>query len=89
LWQSSGLENRRGGAHIAEMRKYTTADLALIEQEIKDHSEGTRVEWLRVSYDGFRSREERLAFLEANTVASKRFADLLDKRTEIKEALAK
>lgn len=70
------------------MARYTANDLILIDQEIRDHSEATRTEWLRVSYEGFRSKEERLAFLEANTKASQRFAELLDKKTEIKEALA-
>jgi hypothetical protein len=70
------------------MTTFTANDLVLIEQEIRDHSEAIRTEWLRVSYEGFRSRAERIAFLEGNTAASKRFAELLDKKTEIKEALA-
>jgi hypothetical protein len=69
------------------MAKVTAETLALIEQEIRDHSEATRVEWHRVAHEGFRSTEERRKFLEANEVASRRFAELLDRRTEIKDEL--
>jgi hypothetical protein len=71
------------------MRKFTADDLAIIQREIEEQSETAKVEWRRVAQEGFRSREERTEFHEANAAASNRFGELLDKRTEIKEALAK
>jgi hypothetical protein len=71
------------------MRKYTADDLAIIQLEIDEESGAARAGWLRVAQAGFRSREERHEFHEANAAASNRFSGLLAKRTEIIEALAK
>jgi hypothetical protein len=85
----AGLDSVSHRAHIVGMRKYTSDDLAIIQREIEEQSETAQVEWRRVAQEGFHSREERTEFHAANAAASKRFGELLDKRTEIKEALAK